>query len=371
MLRRGQTTWWRRARRCAGLAVTAALATAGPAWAIPPHPVCDEQFMTINLQRPAPAVEMPLHFEGGQPDGSWTIVIDMPGSLGGTTRDGKPVPERELARLVGSGPMQDPVVPIADPDWRWRLLDGGDVFTYVEITWTTGGATYTSGGDGCGWLRTTTDRGPYWPEPALPGHFPIYTGAGYAAAPPDPDYEAYGKLAHRVTRPSTFRRRRKMRRTAVVPFLMPLEGARTLAAKVRYVGRRGPAWGTAVYARKLSIPDAVQPGARLDVRTRLTRAGRRLGRRLGAKKLAGALAAHGVLDMTSTSDNESYPFTKIYVPMGTCFTDPQRPRSHPCAQTCPPFPHMPTGYLIYGALGRVWGSETCTKGDPLPPEPMS
>jgi hypothetical protein len=208
------------------------------------------------------------------------------------------------------------------------------------------------------------------PEPALPGHFAIFTGEGFAGAPPDPDYAEYGKLAHRVTSPSTFRRHRKLRRTAVVPFLMPLEDARTLAAKVRYVRKRGPAWGTTVYARKLSVPGAAQPGARLDVRTRLTPAGKRLARRLGARKLARALAEHGVLDMTSTSTNTSYPFTKIYVPMGTCFTDAQRPHGHPCAQTCPRFPDMPTGYLIFGALGRMWGSQVCKRGDPLPPEPM-
>jgi hypothetical protein len=145
------------------------------------------------------------------------------------------------------------------------------------------------------------------------------------------------------------------------------EGASTLKVRVLFPHGHNPGFGIPVYAGGAHPPD--REGAAVKVTARLTKKGRRLARAHGARKLAAKLGSAGIADYWRNPIRGEAP-ERTWVPIGTCFHDYQRPRSFPCAQTCPPFPGMPTGYLMYTALDMVYGSTTCRRGAALPPVPM-
>jgi hypothetical protein len=136
---------------------------------------------------------------------------------------------------------------------------------------------------------------------------------------------------------------------------------------VRFPHGRNPGFGIPVYKGSTRPPD--QEGAAVSVKVKLTPRGRALARRIGARRFAKTLGKGGIADYWTQPIRAEAP-EMTWVPIGTCFHDYQRPKSAPCAQTCPAFPGMPTGYLRYTTFGDVYGSYRCTKGDALPPVPM-
>jgi hypothetical protein len=343
------------------------LAPASAAAQSPITPVLDGS-LTLNLQAPMPAIDVPLHFQGGNPD-NWTarVSTNLPVGTGDFT------PEQDIARASGTGAVRNPSLLLIDRNWRWNFLNSADMQVYLVVTWRSAGLEHVwmPPGD-LPWLRMYTNRGLYDGGTGLPGRFGIYTGLGSVIATPEPYYAALGRLAHDTTSPATFAKgRRSLRSTAVVPYAVRAAGTVALRATVEYVPRRRPRHSTVVYKGTRAIAATAQAGTRADVRTRLTRAGGRLARRLGAKKLAKALASSGRVWFISTSPNNDNPIERLAVPLGTCFADDQLDHGYPCRQTCPPFPNMPTGYVIYAELGVVYGSPTCTRGAPLEPWPAS
>jgi hypothetical protein len=150
---------------------------------------------------------------------------------------------------------------------------------------------------------------------------------------------------------------------------VPPLGATSGRANIEDVPRATPRDSVVVYKGKRSIAAGAAPNSRADIHTRLTPAGRKLAKRLGARKLAARLASGGRIWLISRQPRSMNPLQRLPVPMGNCFADDQLDPGYPCKQTCPPFPHMPTGYVIYATLGQTYGSPTCTKGAPLIPWP--
>jgi hypothetical protein len=368
------TSTWLRCTAASLFVLVLAAVVAGPAHVQgprSPQPVYDGPRMKLNLQAPELVVEVPMHFENGDPD-TWTLSVVYGASLSGGPR-GEPIPELKIARSSGAGAVRNPSLPVLDPELRWRFIGNIDMPVRLVITWTSGGQTRTwEEGD---FLSMYTNRGrshggnDYTPQPGVQ-RFPIYTGEGTLKAPQDPYYAHMGKLVRSATSPKTFVSGGRVRRSVVVPYLVPPESADYVQANVTYVTKRGAAYGTIVFAGRSTRSKGKARDVRVNVTTRLTRAGARLAAQLGARRLAAALASRGMIAFNSLSTihrNEGQ--TQLWVPMGNCFSDHNSPESRPCSQTCRPFPGMPTGYLIWGALEGVWGSYTCRRGAPLDPEP--
>jgi hypothetical protein len=356
-----------RTLRAALLTLVALFATATAASAqMPPRPMLDGPYMRFNLQRPELAVEIPMHFEGGAPE-SWTVSIWRPGFLPGPDSPG--TTEELIARGSGVGaPPAEIAVPSVDPEWRWKLVYQADMETYVRWTWTVGGTTHKTE-----WLETLsmfTNAGRSAggaDGPPLPGRVPIYTGDGALNPPPDAYFADLGKAVSDRLDASSFLARGRLRKTVKLPWTVPWEGASKLKVRVLFPRGRNPGFGVPVYAGSIRPPD--QDGATVAVTARLTPKGRRLATAMGARKVAAKLGTAGIADYWRRPIRGEAP-ERTWVPIGTCFHDYQRPKRLPCAQTCPPFPGMPTGYLMYTALDSVYGSTTCTKGAALPPVPM-
>jgi hypothetical protein len=344
------------------------VATAAPAGAqMPPsEPVLDGPYMRFNLQRPELAVEVPAHFEGGAPE-SWSVSIWRPGGLPDPDNPG--TTEQLIARGSGVGaPPAELVVPAVDPEWRWKLIGQNDMQTDVRWTWTVGGRPYSTEWDAGLSMFTNSGRSAGGAGgPPLPGRVPIYTGGGSLDAPPDPYVVNLGEAVSDRLDASSFLARGRLRAKLRLPWTVPWEGASKLKVRVLFPRGRHPGFAVPVYAGSSRPPD--REGATVAVTARLTPKGRRLVKALGARKLAARLGTAGIADYWRRPIRGESP-ERTWVPIGTCFRDSQRPKSFPCAQTCPPFPGMPTGYLMYTALDIVYGSTTCTKGAPLPPVPM-
>jgi hypothetical protein len=190
--------------------------------------------------------------------------------------------------------------------------------------------------------------------------------------PPVADYAALGALVRSGTKTTTFAAGAQPPMRAVVPFKVPPRDAERVTADVTYVPPVGDE--SVVYHGTATIPSALAPGARVSVPTRLTPAGAELARRLGAKRLAAALKSSGYIFFTSSGGlahgGDTAP-EMIEVPMSSCFRNVQAAPKHSCSQTCPHVPGVQaTGFLVYTALGDVFGSTTCNRGAPLVPWPM-
>ena len=357
-----------RTLRAAFLALIAAAATAtsAAAQAPPSEPVLDAPYMRFNLQRPGLAVEMPVHFEGGAPE-SWSVSVWRPGGLPGPDDPG--TTEQLIARGSGVGaPPAELVVPAVDPEWRWKLVYQADMQTYVRWTWTVGGASYRT--EWLEWLSMFTNSGRSSGGPGgppLPGRVPLYTGQGSLNPPPDAYFVNLGKAVSDRLDASSFLARGRVRAKLELPWTVPWEGASKLKVRVLFPRGRNPGFAVPVYAGSTRPPD--REGATVRVTARLTPAGRRLVKAIGARKLAVKLGIAGIVDYWRRPIRGEAP-ERTWVPIGTCFHDYQRPTNFPCAQTCPPFPGMPAGYLMYTALDIVYGSTTCTKGAALSPVSM-
>jgi hypothetical protein len=350
------------------LAALAILACAAPAAAqLPPgHPELDGPFMRLNLQRPELVVEIPVRWEGAAPD-AWSVTVWQPGTLPGPDRPG--ATERLIARGAGTGaPTGDVLAAVVDPEWRWRLLATPDREVQVRWTWTSGGSA-----DRDEWLRLLSmftnagrsDGGMRFAP--RPNTVPIFTGSGDLGAPPNPYWVNLGKLVSKRLGKATFLAGGRLRPTVKLPWVVPWEGASVLKGRVVDVRGRNPNFGVVVYSGSSRPRD--KEGAGATITARLTPKGRRLARRVGAASLAARLATGGLVDFDHRPIRGEAPIS-TWVPIDTCFRDDLRPKRHPCAQTCPRFPGMPTGYLMFTALGGVYGSTTCAKGAPLPPDPM-
>jgi len=94
--------------------------------------------------------------------------------------------------------------------------------------------------------------------------------------------------------------------------------------------------------------------------------GTTMGAALGAKNLASYLAEHGrIFSTTFFRIGRESTRELIEIPTGSCFPSYDLDKGYPCKQTCPPFPGMPKGFVIFSAIGEVYGSYTCQKGAPL------
>jgi hypothetical protein len=152
-----------------------------------------------------------------------------------------------------------------------------------------------------------------------------------------------------------------------VPWTVPPEGASSVKVAVKFPKGRNPYFGIPVYSGSAS-PGA--PGAKPQIKVKLTPKGRQLVKQLGAGKVAAKLGSAGIVDYDWQPDKPGWGRRTLYAPIGTCFHDYQRPESFPCSQTCPPFPGMKKGYLMYTTLESVYGSDTCTKGAPTTAVPL-
>jgi hypothetical protein len=299
-----------------GLAVS--LAIAAPAHAARLTWVSDGN-LTMNLQAPTLGVKVPMHFEGGVPD-SWKVEVTADLPIANVLIP----PAVVIARATGTGPVRDPVVPLLDQDWRWRFLNTPDVQVDIRVSWT-------SGADHGEWsdfpfLNMMTNRGRYDGGEPLPGRFGIYHGLGYIDITPYPHYRAFGLLVHEETKPATFAKGHAMRGMTTVPYVIAPPGATKVRATVEYVPRRRPDDTTVVYRGRRALHGA-RPGARRDVRVRLTAAGRKLAARIGARKLARTLTTSGRLWFTSTVPGDVPEL--LAVPMGSCFADNQLEHAYP------------------------------------------
>jgi hypothetical protein len=190
--------------------------------------------------------------------------------------------------------------------------------------------------------------------------------------PPVPYYSALGKLVRAQMSARTFAAGNGLRTRAIAPFAVPPRDAKRVSAEIVYVPPSGAE--TVVYRGSARIPSALAPGAHVRVPTRLTVDGVRVAHRLGVRKLARAMKSSGYVFFTSTGGlalgGDTAP-EMIQVPMTSCFRVADGGPKHPCVQTCPRFPDVQVrGYLVYTALGDVYGSPTCSPGTPLVPWPM-
>lgn len=343
---------------------------AGPARAqsIPPGstPQLGGPFMRLNLQAMDMAVEFPASFPGGDPD-QWVASVYRPGTLPGPFNPG--APEKLIARGAGAGRPATFSLPVLDPEWRWVLVRVPDLQVYVDWTWTIGGVTYRAR-----WLEFLSmftnagrSQGAFGDFGAPPGSVPIYAGPGSINSPPDAFEVALGHAVSDRFDASSFLAGNRPRGSLRLPWTVPWEGSSRLTVLVKFPNGRNPGFGIPVYEGTTRPPD--KEGARVSVKVRLTSRGRRLARALGARAFAKKLGTRGIVDYHTRPIRAEEP-ERTWVPIGTCFHDHQRPKAFPCSQTCPPFPGMPKGYLLYTALDSAYGSETCTKGEALPPVPM-
>jgi hypothetical protein len=357
--------------RSGGLALVLALLVQGPApaGALAGASVeCGDVqwvYVELNIQATDLTAIVPCRIEGDP--GAWTIQLVRPAS----TRSGPgelPYPEELIGSASGTGPVSGIVVDVTDPEWRWRLIDTADAGLDVRLSWTGGSWEFPPGV----YLRVMTDAGRSngGTDFGIPGTYPPYIGPGMVIRPPDPIYPELGRLLHPALSPSKFARRGAMRTKVTVPFLVGPMGNVNVVAAINYVPKSNPRRLVKVYTGRTPIDRSVAPGTPVTVRARLTSAGLQLAKRLGARKLAKSLESTGRVDFTSKTLFRGGLIEYVWVPVGTSFANDQLERGWPRAQTCPPFPGMPTGYAIYSAIGSVYGSSTCTRGEPLVPWPM-
>jgi len=329
--------------------------------------VCDDPFVKLNIQAETLTASASFHFEGADP-GPWTMEVIRPAGFGSGGVD-IPYPESVLAQGSGAGHVSGALLDVPDPEWRWKLLVTAD--TPVRISWTLPGGVEI-GCDQDTYLRVMANAGRSdggSPMLAVPGMVPIYTGPGNLAGTLDPSYPALGRLVHAAVPASKILRRGAMRSKVKVPFLVHPVGSSSVQAVINYVPRRNPRAPVEVYSGRIAIGQ-LAPGTRVSVATRLTRAGQLLAKRLGAARLARALRSTGRVDFTGKTRSPGGGVEVVWVPVGTSFPNDQLDRGWPSAQTCPAFPGMPTGFAVYSAIGLVYGSYTCRRGDPLVPSPM-
>ena len=258
------------------------------------------------------------------------------------------------------------------PEWRWDLLPLPYAGLRVYTTLASAGGSQTVMDE----VELVARDGTRQYNPTVPGKFGgawagFPSGSGLLV-PPDAGYAALGALVRSGTKTTTFAVGARPRTRAVVPFKVPPRDAKRVTADVTYVPPVGAE--SVVYHGTATIRSALAPGAHVSVPTRLTPAGVELARRLGAKRLAAALKSSGYIFFTSSGGlahgGDTAP-EMIEVPMSSCHRHVSAVPRHPCAQTCPHFPDVQaTGYLVYTALGDVFGSTTCTRGAPLVSWPM-
>jgi hypothetical protein len=351
--------------------VVAILVIAAPASAQSPAdpPQVTSDGLRMNLQAADLTIQFAAQFPGGPPD-SWTASVIRPARR--DTADQLGWPDTELARGSGFGGPGEYALPVTDPEWRWRFIATLDQEVFLRWTWTEGGETFstsqlvflsmwTNTGKSAGQPRV----GPGFAE--IPGSVPIFMPRDpdeILIAPPEPEFVAIGRAVSDGLGASSFRSGRKLRTSVQVPWTLPPGLAKTLKVKVKYPRGRNPGFGIPVYTATVSPPATA--GAQAPVKAKLTPRGRTLVKQLGAKKVAARMASAGAVEFWWQPIRLQAPRT-LYTPIGTCFHDYQRPARSPCSQTCEAFPGIPKGYLMYTVHEHVYGSDTCRKGDPLPP----
>lgn len=316
----------------------------------------------LNLQAPQLAAELPASFQNGTPD-TWTVTLSLDKGYADYDQGGE-APQR-MGQASGTGQPASPIRIPVDPSWRWRWMTGGSRYIVLEWTWTEGGQTYQDRATGI-LLTTYTDEGKYSSLP-MPGFYGLYEGENSISDAPGAWLTALGHAVSDRYDASSFRSGARLRKSVQLPWIAPWDGGPSVRVRVLYPKGRNPNFGIPVYATTLAVPD--QPGATFTATAKLTRRGRRLVKRLGARKVAAKLGSRGVVDY-QRQPVRSPDAQLIWVPIGTFLHDYQNPKSNPRAQTCEPFPGIPSGYLMYTTIDTVYGSDTCTKGDALTPIPL-
>lgn len=321
-----------------------------------------------SVQVLAPNLEVELSADiPPAPTDTWTIKLAW--GPADSEEFGLPRTEHEIAKISGAG-SSVPRIPIG-AEWRWYLMPLPLVGLRVYTTVTSGGRTQTTMQE----VDLVAREGARQYNPTVPGKFGgAWRGYPHGAAlmvPPVPYYSALSKLVRSRMSAGAFAVGNGLRTRVSAPFSVPPRDAKRVSAEIYYVPPSGG--DTVVYRGSARIPAALAPGARVRVPTRLTLDGVRVAQRLGVRKLARALKSSGYVFFTSAGGaahgGDTAP-EMIEVPLTSCFRIVNGAPRHPCVQTCPHFPDVQGGYMVYTAIGDVYGSYTCSRGAPLVPWPM-
>lgn len=324
-----------------------------------------------SLQALDPAITFSANWSGGTPE-TWSVRVVQPRFR--EAQDHRERPERLLGQGSGSGATTSFALPLADQALRWEFLPITDIYVEAHWTWTEGGQTREAMWGGDLFLSMYVDAGRSGGAlhgtggPQIHNSHPVWTSPDPEAAlaePPAPDWVAFGKAVSQGLGASSFRSGRRLRPSAQVPWTVPPEGSSDVKVTVKFPKGRNPGFGIPVYTGGASPVGA--PGTSAPIKVKLTAKGKQLVKRLGAGKVAAKLASRGIVSYDFQPNKAGWQRLLVFAPIGTCYYDHQRPSSFPCSQTCPPFPGQKKGYLMYTTTEIVYGSDTCTKGDPVPP----
>jgi hypothetical protein len=365
---------WSAARRLLGACLAAAVFALGVG-APTPHTAVTAQPLPLwadkaDVQVLASTLEVQLRpVISPAPTDNWTIKLAF--GPADSEQFSMARAEHEVVTVSGSGATVPPIA--IGPEWRWYLLPLPLVGLRVYTTVAAGGTPASTMQE----VELVARVGSRQYDPTAPrnkfgGGWRGFPSGAALMVPPPPDYEALGSLVREATSPATFVAGAGLRVHPSVPFMVPPRDATSVAADVVYVPPAGPE--TVVYHGTSRIRSALARGSRVDVPTRLTPAGIRLAGRLGVRSLARSLASSGYIFFTSTGGlahgGDTAP-EMIEVPMGSCYRNVTAAPKHPCRQTCPRCSEVQApGYMIYTAIGDVYGSSTCRRGAPLVPWPM-